>query len=142
MEAYLALGRARLQLAFRPFQEVAKHLGQVGLESPTAIPLKHEQLAELIGQAVETAARHTPWKSLCLAQALAAWQMLRRHGISGTVYFGVAPNPDKPFDAHAWMRCGSRIVTGGHGHEHFRVLASFASPSETTARDQEATESR
>jgi len=126
LEALFALGRARLMLANQPFQKIAERIGQPGTETSTEIPEKHDQLAERIGLAVSTMANHTPWDCRCLAQALAAWQMLQRRGIAATVYFGVAPNPEKPFDAHAWLRCGSRLVTGGYGHEQFRVISSFA----------------
>lgn len=126
LEAFFALARARLLLATRPFNQVAERLGQAGEESPPDISPRHEELAGQIGHAVETVARRTPWESRCLAQALAAWRMLHRRDIAGTIYFGVAPNPDKPFDAHAWLRCGTRIVTGGKGHENFRVISCFA----------------
>jgi hypothetical protein len=126
MEAALALGAAQLALALLPFRRIAANLGQSGKESAAAIPSSHDGLAEQIGWAVETMSRHVPWNSRCLAQALSAWWMLGRRGVAGTVYFGVARNPDKPFDAHAWLRCGGRIVTGGNGHEQFKVISCFS----------------
>lgn len=125
IEAALGLGGARLVLALLPFRRIAARLGRVGEESSASITSSHDSIAEQVGWAVETMARHLPWMSRCLVQTLAAWWMLERRGVTGTVYFGVAPNPDKPFDAHAWLRCGSRMVTGGKGHELFRVISCF-----------------
>lgn len=126
VEAFYALGRARLALVLSPFRRVAASMGDVGGESPVSAPPGHDEIARQVGWAVETAARHTPWSSRCLAQALAAWRMLGRRGIAGTVYFGVAKNPDRSFGAHAWLRCGTRFVTGEEPGEQYRVLASFA----------------
>lgn len=109
-----------------PFRTIASRLGQAGEESADTISPSLDSIAERVGWAVETMARHLPWDSRCLAQAIAAWWMLARRGIHGTVYFGVARNPDKQFDAHAWLRCGMRIVTGGNGHEQFRVISCFS----------------
>ena len=126
IEAAFALGAARLVLALLPFRRIATRLGRAGEESADTIPPALDNIAEQVGWAAETMARHLPWQSSCLAQALSAWWMLGRRGIVGTVYFGVARNPDKPFDAHAWLRCGMRIVTGGNGHEQFRVISCFS----------------
>ncbi len=137
VEAAFALGASRLALILLPFRRIAGRLGRVGVESSVSIPTSHESIAEQVGWAVETMARHLPWQSRCLGQALSAWWMLGRRGVVGTVYFGVARNPDKPFDAHAWLRCGSRIVTGGNGHEQFQVISCFShSKSATSASKQ------
>jgi hypothetical protein len=135
IEAFFALAWARLTLADQPFPRVAERLGRTGAESPASVSAQHEHLAAAIGQAIEAMARHTPWQSRCLAQALAAWQMLQRRGIAVTVYFGVAQHPAQPCDAHAWVRCGSQLVTGGAGHEQFRVISSFAHEAEPKATE-------
>jgi hypothetical protein len=125
-EAVIALAGARLALVCLSFRRVSAWLGRTGGESGTSVSSIHDIAARRIGWAVETMSRHVPWESRCLAQALAAWWMLGRRGIPGTVYFGIAHNPEKPFNAHAWLRCGELLVTGGKGHERFRVMTSFA----------------
>ena len=125
-EAVIALAGARLALLCLSFRRISVYLGRKGAESSTAVPSVHDETARTVGWAVETMARHVPWESRCLVQALAAWWMLGRRGVPGTVYFGMAHNPEKPFNAHAWLRCGEHIVTGGKGHERFQVLTSFA----------------
>jgi len=126
LEAAGALFRAQLSLTLHPFSHIAASLGEIGGESPALVPPEHDQKAREVGRAVETMARHLPWDSRCLAQALAAWGMLQKRGIAATVYFGVASNPDKPFDAHAWLRCGGCFVTGGEPSEHYQVLTHIA----------------
>ena len=126
IEAAFALVASRLVLAILPFRRIAARVGQAGEESANTIPPALDSIAEQVGWAAETMARHLPGESSCLVKALSAWWMLGRRGIAGTVYFGVARNPGKPFDAHAWLRCGKRIVTGGNGHEQFRVISCFS----------------
>ena len=74
--------------------------------------------------AIETAARHLPWKPVCLPQAVTAQWMLRRRGIPSTVYLGA--DPARGYDAHAWVRVGALVVTGGPGQDRFTVVSSFA----------------
>lgn len=124
-EAALQLAIARLVIACVPFHRIARRLGTEGQESTTAAAC--QILAQDIGWAIETMARHAPWKSLCLAQALAASRMLARRGATSTIYFGVAtPNQHKPFNAHAWLRCGDTIVTGAVNKGHYKVLTCFS----------------
>jgi hypothetical protein len=52
--------------------------------------------------------------------------MLRRRGVDGTVSFGVCEGASDGFEAHAWLRVGTRMVTGGAGHERFKVFTTFA----------------
>lgn len=43
-------------------------------------------------------------------------------------YLGGAINksiPDK-LSAHAWLRCGSSILTGADGHRQFTVVSTFS----------------
>jgi len=61
---------------------------------------------------------------MCFPQALAATLMLRRRGIRSTLYLGVDPHRD--LDAHAWVRVGGLIVTGGPDEARFVVVSTFA----------------
>ncbi len=117
--AYLAV--ARLAVACLPFRVLARRLGVRQAETlttgaPDAMPSR-------VGWAVAAAARRTPWRSACLEQAIAAKAMLKRRGIEGTLYLGVAKHPT---EAHAWLRVGERNVTGGTDVGRFAVVASFA----------------
>jgi hypothetical protein len=128
MEALSMLGVARLALLILPFKWLAatlgRHMTETGMEpNPSDIGC-----ARMIGQAVCAAAHYTPWKSVCLQQAVAAQWMLKRRHIAGTLYLGVSKNEAKPMKlaAHAWLRCGNLILTGRESHRQFTVVAKFS----------------
>jgi len=83
-----------------------------------------------IGAMVSRIARHVPWTSKCLDQAIAAKIMLARRGIPGTVYFGVRNGDEGEFKAHAWLRSGNVVATGGRGHRQYIVINSFGENGE------------
>ncbi len=126
LEALLALLFARIAMAVLPFRRIAAWLGAEGWESSADAPADAEARAVEVGRAVTRVAPHVPWDSRCLAQALAGAWMLGRRGIPATLYFGVRKDPEQPFSAHAWLRCGKRIVTGEPEHKTFEVIARFS----------------
>ncbi len=125
-EALAALGFARLAMAFLPFRRIAAWLGVPGGESPAEASAGETRMAGEIGWAVGVLGRRLPWDGRCLAQALAATWMLRRRGLEGAVSFGVRPGQRTGFEAHAWLRVGSSVVTGGAGHQSFQILTTLA----------------
>lgn len=128
LEAFVLLGIARLLVLVLPFRWLARSVGGHMQESPDKVADSDLALAGLIGQAVCSAAGNTPWESVCLPQAVAGQWMLKRRGIPGTLYLGVAKteeNLDK-LAAHAWLRCGSLIITGASGHRQFTVVSTFS----------------
>jgi hypothetical protein len=128
IEAFLLLGVARLSLLVLPFKWLAATLGRHKSETSAEMNPSDIGCARMIGQAVCAAANYTPWKSVCLPQAVAAQWMLKRRHISGTLYLGVAKNEAKPMKlaAHAWLRCGNLILTGREGHRKFTVVSTFS----------------
>ncbi len=129
LEAFLLLGVARLLVLTIPFRWLAGSLGQHMSESDTRANPTDLRQAGLIGHAVRSAANNTPWQSVCLPQAIAAQWMLKRRRIAATLYLGVAKDLTKTqqLAAHAWLRCGDVILTGGHSHKDFTVLSTFSS---------------
>lgn len=132
VQAWCLLGRARLGILTVSFKRLVRHL-QHHREMMDDPPLAPGQLetARRIGQLVATAARHTPWQSLCLAQVLVAQRLLARHGIPGQFFLGVAKDMgdsvDRPqMEAHAWLGCGGVIVNGAPGHEAYTVVSAFS----------------
>ena len=126
-EALLALATARAAMFCVPFRRIAAWLGTPGAETPATVGNDEILIAKEIGWAVNVLARRVPWDGRCLAQALAASGMLRRRGLEGTVSFGARRNnADAQFSAHAWLRLGSFMVTGGSGHEEFKRFTTFA----------------
>lgn len=125
-EALIALLIARGAMAFLPFRRIAAWLGTPGAESPVMASADEIRMAQEVSWAVGVLARRVPWDGRCLAQALAAMGMLRRRGLEGTVSFGVCQGESAGFDAHAWLRLGSCVVTGGPDHQRFKVITTFA----------------
>lgn len=126
VQAYVGLGVAWVLIHTLPFRWIATHLGACMSVSPETISPAQADIAQRVSWAVRRASRLTPWPSVCLPQAITAKALLRRHGIVSTLYLGATLNETQSFMAHAWLRCGHLYVTGGPGHEHYGVMASFA----------------
>ena len=142
LEAVALLGLARLTARILPFRWIARSLGKQMAESSTALSAAHLQQAWIVGQAIRSAAKLTPWESVCLSQAVAAQWMLKRRRIPATLYLGVAKDKArrKGLSAHAWLRCGKVILTGRAGHRQFAVITTFCSGSATAASVVEETD--
>jgi hypothetical protein len=127
LEAFCLLSLARLTILVVPFKWLAFTLGRPANPSPIAASDSDLACAVRVGQAVCSAARYTPWQSVCLPQAVAAQWMLKRRCIPATLYLGVAKDQERPqtLAAHAWLRCGDVIITGAENHHLFTVVASF-----------------
>jgi hypothetical protein len=128
LEAFLFLGVARLLVLIAPFRFLSRTIGKHMAESASSADSHTARTANLVGQAVRTAAANTPWQSVCLPQAMAGQWMLKRRNIPGTLYLGVKKSPESPekLAAHAWLRCGGLILTGADGHRQFTVVSTFA----------------
>jgi hypothetical protein len=94
--------------------------------SPLNLEVTPSELLDRISWSVATASRQLPWDCSCLAQAVAAKAMLRWRGVPSTLYLGVAKDSHSSLKAHAWLRCGDRILTGWQGMGKFTVIATFA----------------
>jgi hypothetical protein len=82
--------------------------------------------ASEVAHAVTRAARHVPFRAVCLQQAFAALLMLRRRGLAGTVHLGLAHGTEATaLQAHAWSRCGDMPVTGADAAQGFVPIAAF-----------------
>lgn len=128
LEAFVLLAFARLMVLILPFKWLAVSLGRHMNESGTQVNPSDLLIARMVGQAVRSAANNTPWESVCLPQAVAGQWMLKRRRIAATLYLGVAKKENKAekLAAHAWLRCGDAILTGGPGHRQFTVVAMFS----------------
>jgi len=127
-EAACYLAMALLAVRLLPFRWIAPRLGSPGKASgETDINAEQQQEAKRVGWAVTTLARYFPWDAKCLVQAVAGKWMLQRRGLPSSLYLGVerVNGGEKWLEAHAWLRCGTDIVTGERQHERFKVLAAF-----------------
>lgn len=82
-----------------------------GDEQATLSP-KQAALLDRVTYAVGFMGARVPWRADCLVQALAARRWLERACVSSDVCIGVRKN-EQGFQAHAWLKVGERIVTGG-----------------------------
>ncbi len=126
VEAGFWLGIARLAILVLPFRWIAPGLGRHMARSPEETGAAPAELLDRISWAVTTASRHLPWDCLCLAQAMAGKAMLKCRGVPCTLYLGLAKGSEAQLQAHAWLQCGERILTGQRGMTGFTVIATFA----------------
>jgi len=98
----------------------------VGADAPAPGVFDRALVAQVSG-AVQRAARHLPFKLLCLPQALAAKAMLHRRGIASTLHLGmaVADGNRRRLQAHAWLTVGDVGVVGMGASRGFTRLAGF-----------------
>lgn len=128
LEAYVLLGVMRAAILMVSFKRLTHSLEHhIKKKSLPEVSQTQMKTAEKIGKAIRRAASYTPWESACLVQSLTAQKMLRKRGISGVFYLGVRKEEENPgnLNAHAWTRCGDRIITGEKGFQSFTILSEF-----------------
>lgn len=112
----------RFRVRRRPFSELAPKIGELGYETPGETT---PQNAWLVHEVMEAMFRRIKWKDSCLIRALTAKKLLNRMEERCTLYMGVRKVEDQPMKAHAWLRCGKLIVTGGESRTGYTVTAIF-----------------
>jgi hypothetical protein len=126
IEAFCLTGVVRLAVLLLPFRWLTPVLGKHMRESPMKEDAIKLEAAKRVSRVVETVSLYTAWESKCLVQAIAVKIMLRQRGIANTLYLGVGKNEKKSLVAHAWLRCGEAIITGGQGRERYAIVGKFA----------------
>lgn len=121
-EAALLLLVVRIVLALLPLPRALLLFGCA--QSATSSGRIDPDQAALIGRAIVRAARHVPFRAVCLQQAFAALLMLRRRGLAATVHFGLLRDGTE-LKAHAWSRCGEAPVTGVAAAHGFAPIVVF-----------------
>lgn len=103
----LAIARVRLNSAHARALIAAPQSALINLDA------RQVAIVERVAFAIPRVAARLPWRADCLVQALAANRWLTRHGIATTLTLGVPKDQPADFEAHAWLKAGDRIVTGG-----------------------------
>ena len=116
----------RLILTLVPF----KHLVP-SLEKPISVPdielnQDTEKLVKKVRWAVRVISQRIPWKPSCLENGIAAKRILQHRHIPSTLFLGVAKNNQNLLEAHAWLQCGTFIVTGEFDHQRYLKILSFS----------------
>jgi Transglutaminase-like superfamily len=78
-----------------------------------ALSEHHIRLIARVAHAVPIMGLRVPWRSDCLVQALAARRWLASEGIASDLCIGVRVPGEADFAAHAWLKVGDTVVTGG-----------------------------
>ena len=125
--ASLELFAARIRFAALATQKILR-----ALQAPSSALSQDESSpstkidVECLSWAIAVAAQHVPWRSDCLIQVMAADRWLRRHQLRPNFYLGVAKDERGGLAAHAWLRCGDRIVTGGRSDQFSTLIEPAA----------------
>jgi hypothetical protein len=94
--------------------------------------------ARVTARMVEVAARHNPFRLLCLPRSLALWWLLRRQGIGSDLRIGVTPN-ESGLEKHAWVEYnGVALNDQDDVNERFAPFYTAITPkrSPKTRRDR------
>ena len=83
-----------------------------GAKGLAALTARQRSLVDRVAYAVPIMGLRVPWRSDCVVQALAARRWLARGDVGSSICIGVR-NDEQGFQAHAWLKVGERIVTGG-----------------------------
>jgi hypothetical protein len=83
---------------------------------------RQEALVTRVSWAIQRTAPHLPWRSDCLVQALAAQRWLRRGQVGSQLSLGVRKGSSDVIEAHAWLRCGNIVVTGGASEDYVALM--------------------
>lgn len=124
-EAFLLSGICRFKIKFFPFRSIKRTMGNPREETPYEVPQEYYLEAKKVRNIVLLVCKYTPWESSCLVRALLVQHFLWRKRIPTTIYLGVNSN-DKKMEAHAWVRCGSMIVTGGVEKSKYVQVSCFS----------------
>ena len=110
---------ARAALLVVPFPRLARVLGtfvppsdQRVRQAQSSTALGQSRIAEDVRWAVTGAARHVPFRAVCLPQAMAARMMLARRGVGSVLHFGAAKDVHAQLYTHAWLDAAGVEVTG------------------------------
>ena len=121
-QVFVLMAYYRFRVHHRPFSELAPKIGTLGLETALTKPPRD---AWLVHEIMEAMFRRIKWKDSCLIRALTAKRLLNSMGHSCTLYMGVRKMDGEAMTAHAWLRCGKLIVTGGESRTGYTVTAIF-----------------
>lgn len=140
--AFWLLGVARLMVLLLPASVYSRLFGRDMGVLPFSLMVDSDKCARArrIGNVVAAIANITPWRALCLEQALAIQFLLRWYRIPSVVYFGVARDGTEKIRAHAWTCVGPVFATGGNSFFRFTIVRSYlAGSSVMTAAGAAAT---
>lgn len=124
IEAIVYLAAARLALRFFHFKRLTWLFGRAA-KKPEVVGNARAQFRKEVRQAIGDAQRFLPGETACFPRAIAAQAMLRRRGVSTTLYYGAKTIPDRGLTAHAWVQDGAVGVVGYSDASDYHALARY-----------------
>jgi len=121
-EAAWSLILARLMLRCISFSRLASIFSRP-VKCPEVAGPTRESLCEEVKSAIERSADLLPGRSVCFPRAIAAQTMLRRRGVSTTLYYGARDHGS--LDAHVWIQDGDIGVIGMPNEGEYNVVAKY-----------------
>ena len=107
-------------------QKNEKTLGNRKEESGADEPEEYTDYVRKVSRAVLCVCNNTKWESKCLVRALTAQKLLNKKKLHSTLYLGVRQDGEGRMLAHAWLRWGKHIVTGGNEDlNKYAVVSKF-----------------
>jgi len=111
----LLMIKVRLMLWVMPFSRIQKLYSNVTISGDKDITICR------ISWSLKIVAHYMPGTT-CLANALAGYSLLSKHGYSGIIKIGVGKSDEGEFEAHAWLEYGKRVVIGESEKEYMPLL--------------------
>ena len=126
VKAFFYSASFRLQLLMFKPKKMKKHWGVEKEESSVEEPEEYADYVRKVSRAVLCVCNNTKWESKCLVRALTAQKLLKKRKLHSTLYLGVRQDEEGKMLAHAWLRWGKFIVTGGNEDlSKYAVVSKF-----------------
>jgi hypothetical protein len=126
---FLLCGVAKACIYKVPLAYLSKYFGKFQPSVLSTLATQRQMyFAWKIGQFVQKAAKHTPWDSSCLTQAMVAKFWCNLYKIPYVMHIGFAKSMDNTsYKGHAWLTVGSIIVTGDNPELDYKVVSTYSS---------------
>jgi hypothetical protein len=122
-EAVVYLSAARVALKLFSFARLTRFFNR--LPRTTVGGVERDTLRAGVQWAIGEAKLFLPGETVCFPQAIAAQVMLRRRGISSTLYYGAATLPTRKLKAHVWLQDGPIGIVGHETAQEYHILAQY-----------------
>jgi hypothetical protein len=127
LEAFFWSISIRFCMLFVPFKKYKHWFGKMQNTFEGEYSENQIVYAKKIKNKVLAICNNTPWESKCLVQALSCKKILEKRGIKTTLYLGVnTEDKEKGMQAHAWLKMGELVLTGGPIHNQYKVVNFFS----------------
>jgi Transglutaminase-like superfamily len=123
-EAIVYLLAARLALSLFSFQQLTRLFVRPA-KQPELAGAERERARKEVGRAIFRVRRSSFIRTTCMHRAIAAQAMLRRRGVSTTLYYGARTLPEQGLTTHVWLQDGTQGVVGHFAAKGYYVLECY-----------------